>query len=42
MFRLVSELRRTGSGTGQWSEQQHVIILVRNKGLSQLDKHSMW
>ena len=24
------------------SEQQHVVILVRNQGLSQLDKHNMW
>ena len=24
------------------SEQQHVVTLVRNKGLSQLDKDNMW
>ena len=24
------------------SEQQHVVILVRNKGLPHLNKHTMW
>ena len=37
---LTSKLRFATPACG--SEQQHVVILVRKKGLSQLDQDNMW
>ena len=38
----LSSCQRVTSPLACKSEQQHVVILVQKKGLSQLDQHNMW